>query len=50
MNPNIGQMQISENSDDDVPEGYYKIELNKTVWIIPTRYQNPVPVGKFYKA
>ncbi len=28
-----------------LPEGYYQLELNKTQWQVPTRYQNLVPVG-----
>ena len=26
-------------------EGFYQLELNKTVWEIPDRYQNLAPVG-----
>ena len=36
-------------SDQDlvsgVKDGYYRIELNKTVWEVPKRYQMLSPVG-----
>ena len=27
------------------PQGFYQLELNKTVWEVPERYQNLTPVG-----
>lgn len=26
-------------------EAYHRVELNKTVWIVPERYQNLTPIG-----
>ncbi|KAI1714600.1 protein kinase domain-containing protein [Ditylenchus destructor] len=31
--------------EQNVRPGFYKVELNRTVWIIPNRYQNLNPVG-----
>jgi p38 MAP kinase len=28
-----------------VKDGFYQVELNKTVWSVPQRYQNLSPVG-----
>jgi p38 MAP kinase len=28
-----------------VKAGYYSVELNKTVWVVPDNYQNLIPVG-----
>jgi hypothetical protein len=28
-----------------IKPGYYTVELNRTVWIIPEYYQNLTPVG-----
>uniref|UniRef100_A0A914VC86 mitogen-activated protein kinase n=1 Tax=Plectus sambesii TaxID=2011161 RepID=A0A914VC86_9BILA len=28
-----------------VKEGYYSVELNKTVWVVPNQYQDLTPVG-----
>ena len=27
------------------PQGFYQLELNKTVWEVPDRYQSLTPVG-----
>ncbi len=29
----------------DIPEGFHEVELNKTVWIVPDRYENLTPIG-----
>lgn len=34
-----------EEGSGDVPAGFHRVELNKTVWIIPERYQNLTPIG-----
>ena len=31
--------------DPKMKHGFYRVELNKTVWEVPDRYQNLSPVG-----
>ncbi|KAI6181181.1 Mitogen-activated protein kinase [Aphelenchoides besseyi] len=43
-----GPFHIDDNvAQDDIEywKGFYTVELNRTVWVIPTYYQNLVPVG-----
>lgn len=30
---------------DPLKDGFYRVELNKTIWEVPVRYQNLLPVG-----
>lgn len=34
-----------EASMADLPSGYYRIELNRTVWEVPEKYQDLSPIG-----
>lgn len=36
---------MMSNDDPSLKPGFYKVELNKTVWVIPKHYQNLTPVG-----
>uniref|UniRef100_A0AC34F1K7 Mitogen-activated protein kinase n=1 Tax=Panagrolaimus sp. ES5 TaxID=591445 RepID=A0AC34F1K7_9BILA len=38
-------MNVMETQDPNVKRGYYTVELNKTVWVLPNYYQNLTPVG-----
>lgn len=38
-------MNVMETQDPNVKRGYYTVELNKTVWVVPNYYQNLTPVG-----
>ena len=29
----------------DLPPGYYRTELNRTVWEVPEKYQDLSPIG-----
>lgn len=35
----------SSPSIDSLKEGSYRVELNKTVWEMPTKYQELTPIG-----
>lgn len=39
------QSQMSPSTQEVIKPGYYKLELNRTVWVIPDYYQNLAPVG-----
>lgn len=36
---------MEEVAPNEVPPGFHKVELNKTVWVVPDRYQNLTPIG-----
>ncbi len=38
-------MAVHVMTDSPAKVGYYKIELHKTVWEIPVRYQELTPIG-----
>lgn len=36
---------MMSSDDPNLKPAFYKVELNKTVWVIPNYYQNLTPVG-----
>ena len=38
-------MELDGTGDESVRSGFYKIELNKTVWEVPKKYQELTPIG-----
>ncbi|XP_065185369.1 mitogen-activated protein kinase 14B-like [Sycon ciliatum] len=38
-------MEDAQASSGPIPDGYYCVELNKTAWIVPVRYQQLNPLG-----
>ena len=32
-------------ADESLQPGYYRVELNKTVWEVPAKYQELTPIG-----
>lgn len=36
---------LSQGEEMSARQGFYRQELNKTVWEVPERYQNLTPVG-----
>lgn len=38
-------METSSSGKANLKDGYYTVELNRTVWIVPEYYQNLTPVG-----
>lgn len=45
----LGKISFASASNDygasDLKPGYYRLELNKTLWEIPSRYTNLQPLG-----
>lgn len=35
----------AETQMAELPQGFYRTELNKTVWEVPGKYQNLSPIG-----
>ena len=40
-----GANQLVTQPDIDAKAGFYKVELNRTLWEVPNRYSNLNPVG-----
>lgn len=40
-------MELGRSSSDEGPlkEGFYRVELNKTLWEVPTKYTELTPIG-----
>ena len=38
-------MSAVGTKDPNLKPGYYTVELNRTVWVVPQYYQNLTPVG-----
>ena len=39
------ELDVPPPADDSQNPGFYKTELNKTVWEVPLKYQELTPIG-----
>ena len=43
--PVIAMDTSNSSGEPPLKDGFYRIELNKTVWEVPVKYQDLTPIG-----